>query len=95
MYARAGAQDQAIAMYRDVRMFRHDDLGMLPLVMLAMHAIVELQTNQSGLGKCSEADAFARQHAAAMQQQGDKRQLAELSSLMQVHSYLVHHAHAE
>ena len=87
MYARAGAQDQAIAMYRDVRMFRHDHMGMLSLVMLAMHSIVELQSDQSGLCKCSEADAFARQHAAAMQQQGDERQLAELSSLMQVRQF--------
>ena len=40
MYARAGAQEQAIAMYRDVRMFRHDDVGLLSLVMLAMHSML-------------------------------------------------------
>lgn len=34
MYARAGAQDQAIAMYRDMRMFRYDRVGMLYLTAL-------------------------------------------------------------
>jgi hypothetical protein len=34
MYARAGAQDHAIAMYREMRMFRHDRVGMLYLTVL-------------------------------------------------------------